>query len=195
MSKSTYICLRKAHQEKNCSLYPPYKMVLETKKACYPMGMTFDSMKAEVPLQNLLDHTTARLLMLQEDAIQISSQRTSPQYELVTKYGFDGSGSHSLYAMKSDGDDDNVSETNMFTVFLCPIKLVVKGAHNIIWQNPAPSSPMYCRPLRLKFTKETPDLIRAEYGSIKQEIENLSSCGPSQTDPDHGRWQSFPGTY
>lgn len=43
------------------------------------MGMTFDSMKAEVPLQNLLDQPIICALMLQEDTIEKSSQRTSPE--------------------------------------------------------------------------------------------------------------------
>lgn len=173
MSKSTYIYLRKAHKERNCTLYPSYNKVLEAKKKCYPLGITFNDMKAEVPLQSLLDHTTARLLMVQEDVIRISSQHMPPSYQLIIKFGFDGNGSQSLYAMKLGNVSMNMGETNMFATFICPIKLVAMGTNNVMWQNPTPSSPVYCRPLRLQFIKETPNVIRAEYESVTGEIDVL----------------------
>lgn len=171
MSKSNYVYLRNTHKEVNCNLYPSYKKVLEAKKATYPSDISFTQGKCEVPLQNLLDHTTSRLLLSQRDALQLFGC-TPLSLQLVTKYGFDGSGSQSLYAMKVDAGQD-ICETNLFASFICPIKLIVKDTNTIIWHNPTPSSTRYCRPLRLQFVKETEDVIRSEHASIKREIDDL----------------------
>lgn len=95
------------------------------------------------------------------------------EFDLIIIYGFDGSGGHSLYSMPMGASNSNVSETNLFSTFICPIKLTEKRTKTIIWQNSAPSSPVYCRPLRLKFIKETPDVTRKEledYNHIPQVI-------------------------
>ena len=44
----------------------------------------------------------------------------------------------------------------------------------IIWQNPAPSSTRYCRPIKLVFAKETTDLIKLEVDLIAEQINALA---------------------
>lgn len=94
--------------------------------------------------------------------------------EIIIKYGFDGSGSHSLYGMKVNEMSSEVAETQMFASFICPIRVICKETKAILWQNPVPSSPVYCRPLRIKFAKETKELIRSEHNSIESEIQDLT---------------------
>jgi len=94
--------------------------------------------------------------------------------EIIIKYGFDASGSHSLYAMKVNEMSSEVAETQMFASFICPIRVICKETKAILWQNPVPSSPVYCRPLRIKFAKETKELIRSEHNSIESEIQDLT---------------------
>lgn len=62
--------------------------------------------------------------------------------------------------------------TSSHTTLNLPDEITLMGTSTIIWQNPIPSS-VYCRPLRLKFMKETPEHIRSEHSSIEQEIEDL----------------------
>ena len=72
------------------------------KQECYPAGLDISEFKMEVSLQNLLDHTSERLLTLQKDALDIvrlSHPEVPLIVKLVTKYGFDGSGQHPLYSM------------------------------------------------------------------------------------------------
>lgn len=43
----------------------------------------------------------------------------------------------------------------------------------LVWQNPRPSSPRYCRPLRLQMAHETSDLSKREVENLKLDIAEL----------------------
>lgn len=62
--------------KKNCDLFPPYMVVLDAKKECYPHDdyLTFTESKAEVKLQGLLDHTVERILLLKRIDIAAMSE-------------------------------------------------------------------------------------------------------------------------
>jgi len=62
MTKDVYCEMRKASAESNVNIWPSYAKVLESKKKCRPDGMIFEELSAYVPLQQLLDHTTKRIL-------------------------------------------------------------------------------------------------------------------------------------
>ena len=98
------------------------------KEACYPPDIKVTEATMEVGLQNLLDHTTKRLLELQKDALR-NLRESKPQLPhslvLISKYGFDGSGSHPKFSMKID-DPEHVTESQMFAAFVYPIMLMVK---------------------------------------------------------------------
>ena len=49
----------------------------------------------------------------------------------------------------------------------------------VAWRNPTPSSPRFCRPLRIAFAKETTELTRQEIARVEAEIAQLQ---PLQTD-------------
>ena len=42
-----------------------------------------------------------------------------------------------------------------------------------LWQNPVPSSPIYCRPVRIEFVKENDQVVRKEFDRLDDEIENI----------------------
>lgn len=42
-----------------------------------------------------------------------------------------------------------------------------------MWKNKTPSSVRYCRPIKLEYTKETSDVIRAEEANMKEQISRL----------------------
>ena len=100
---------------------------------------------------------------------------------LQCKYGFGGSSSHSQYKRKFvDENDENGLETqdsSMILMALVPLRLIITDSitnkEKVIWQNPIPSSPSYCRPLRLQFLKESPEVIVAEKARLNEEITNL----------------------
>ena len=54
-----------------------------------------------------------------------------------------------------------------------PIKLIDKVTGAVVWQNPAPSSVRFCRPICIEFCKETPEKTKAVVDEIKSQINSL----------------------
>lgn len=169
LTKHQYNLLRKSAMELNCHIYPNYESITEAKKKCYPEGIICTETKAEVSLQNLLNHTAERLLLFLNDVLLHLSPNQRQDLCLISKYGCDGSGGHSQYKQKFQEKD--CSDEYMMITSVVPIRVVTANA--LVWQNPRPSSPRYCRPLRLQMSRETSELSKEEAGNIKNEIENL----------------------
>ncbi|XP_069995615.1 uncharacterized protein [Penaeus vannamei] len=168
MSKTTYNYLRRVQKDHHCKLYPSYKCVLEAKKQCHPPDISVTEFYVHIPLQSLLDHTTLRLLHAQKQAVSKlkETQAGGPlTLEMVFKYGF--------CANKVNGASPGVSETQMLALFVCPMKAICKETKTVLWQNPAPYSPVYSRPHRIKFTQKK-ELLRLEEYSIESQIQNLT---------------------
>merc|ERR1711872_338068 len=56
---------------------------------------------------------------------------------------------------------------------ICPIKVVHKSSSSLLWHNPVPSSPIYCRPVKLEFIKEKDEVINQEFQRMAKEIDNI----------------------
>lgn len=182
MSKDSYVFLREAHRQKQCYMYPSYEKVLQEKQKCYPEDVNVTDFEANIPLQTLLSHTVQRLLVTKQDAIDIcmascsstNNEQSNLTRELLTKYGIDGSGNQSLYSIKFNQElHSDINEGSIVSSFICPVRLSLKDSKKIIWQNPAPSSPFYCRPIKLSFSKETADSIGQEILKLQEAIINL----------------------
>lgn len=94
--------------------------------------------------------------------------------ELLSKCGMDGCRSHALYVIwVSEEAYEYVSECDMMTTCICPLRLTVMGKDKITWQNASSSSPVYCHPLRLQFKKENADLVKSGWAAVKADIEFL----------------------
>ena len=99
---------------------------------------------------------------------------------ILYKYGFDGSGCHSIYNYKDNSEvkdtsssDENYKESQLFTSFICPVFVKSTTNSKLIWYNPSPSSPVFCRPLRMQYKSETEHTVQQEHNIIKDQIENL----------------------
>lgn len=66
-------------------------------------------------------------------------------------------------------------DSNIFITSLVPLRLHYTQASNdvIIWQNPRTNSTRFCRPIKLQFVKETPEVINAEFSNMDRQIANL----------------------
>lgn len=171
LSKRTYEVIRRADPEK----FPPYSEVSKAKKLCYPdqeKSWRVTCSTAEVRLQELLNHTILRLFKYIEDVLAILSEEERSKLRLISKWGCDGS-QQMQYHQKFQNDYD--SDANIFQSSFVPIRLVAKS-HNcekIIWQNPVPSSPLFCRPIRIRYIHETNDVTREEIDYVKSQINSL----------------------
>lgn len=112
-------------------IFPPYKRLQKEKSKCYPENIKITESEAEVPLQSILDHTVVKSLY------------PSNRLSLISKWGFDGSSSHTQYKQSFISEDDKY----MFLTSFVPLRLICETNKNIVvWNNPHPPSPRYCRP-------------------------------------------------
>lgn len=131
-------------------LYPCYTILQKAKNECYPCSDSFRVTEncAEVELQALLNHTGERLLLYLDEVVNALSESDLGPFnlELIHKWDYDGS-QQTQYKQKFENSTD--SDSNIFQSTLVPLRLCMNG--KIIWQNPTPSSPRFCRPMRIRY--------------------------------------------
>lgn len=94
---------------------------------------------------------------------------------MITKFGYDGSTNHPILNIKDDENNNDyiTLDTNIITTFICPIKLIIENSNIILWSNPVPASPKYCRPVEIIHKKETESTIKEIENKIQDAIRNL----------------------
>jgi len=176
-SKQTYQRIRNVAKENKCKLYPSYNNVTKAKKHCYPphSSIIITESSATVKLQALLDHTVDRILFLQKDVISTLTPDNVRNLRLYCKWGCDGSSGHSLYKQKFT--EDGKSDESVFFTSFVPLQLTgmneTLNTVIIVWKNPRPSSPRFCRPIRLQFMHENVESTVKEVNDINEQIKLL----------------------
>lgn len=61
----------------------------------------------------------------------------------------------------------------LFVFSLVPLQLRDDSTGDIVWQNPRPSSTMYCQRIKLIFSKESTDFTVSETNKIMEEVNSL----------------------
>lgn len=89
---------------------------------------------------------------------------------LFTKWGCDGS---KQTQMMQKFEESSHSDANIFQSSMVPLRLICETNNKVIWQNPTPSSPRYCRPIRIRYVKETSDITREEIYYVEDKIKAL----------------------
>lgn len=176
LTKFQYNVIRNAAKAHGSQLYPNYEAVTATKKLCYPENINIGESIAEVPLQCLLNHTVNRLLQCQEEVVNSLRPEQLSDVHLISKWGCDGTSGLSAFKQKSE--DPSVSDESMFVISFVPIRLVSRDLNTnkeiVLWQNPRPSSPRFCRPIRLQFIHETTTVIKDQVTEIENQIKALT---------------------
>lgn len=172
LSRSQYEIIRNSQKK----LYPCYSFLQRAKMDCYPDKETYHVTDtcAEINIQALLDLTVTRLLMYLDEVLHTLNEEERRTLIIICKWGCDGS-QQAQYKQKFQNDSD--SDTNIFQCSFVPLQLACGTNNKIIWQNPTPSSPRYCRPMRIRFVKESADIINEEINYIKTA---LNSVQPSE---------------
>lgn len=86
------------------------------------------------------------------------------------KWGCDES-QQTTFKQKFENNSD--SDTNIFQSSFVPLQLSCGQGKKLIWQNPLSSSPRYCRPIRIRFVKETAHITKEEISYIENKINLL----------------------
>ncbi|KAK4884861.1 hypothetical protein RN001_001132 [Aquatica leii] len=140
----TYKDIQQDAKERGYHAYPCYDYVVNVKEQCYPPveNITVTDISAEVKLNALLNHTASRIC---KNILGEVLDTSVLNYTLIYKWGCDGSSGHSLYKQPFE-DPDNTDEY-MFVISLVPIRLQ-DNPQNIVWENPRPASPRFCRVIK-----------------------------------------------
>lgn len=153
-------------------VFPSYNCIVKSKKACYPSEehILVTESRAEIDLQAILNKTAERLVEAQKKVI--TSVLPNSSFTLISKWGCDGSSGHSAYKQRFENSED--TDEYLFVYSFVPLRLIGEG-NNIIWQNPRPSSTMFCRPIKFLFAKETTELTKIETNKVLEQINDLEA--------------------
>ena len=143
-TKNSWQLIRSSARDQHANIYPSYHEIHAAKVQCCPDGIHVEPEAAVVPLQNLLNHTARRLVQLQEEVIRLAADVQHQRLQLISKWGLDGSSGHSSY--KQGGVQDQRKDSSMIVTSVVPLRLILNK--RIVWQNPAPYSTRFCRPLK-----------------------------------------------
>lgn len=173
LSTHQYNLIRTHAKNKNNKLYPAYYKVKEAKKLCYPTEINITETSAEIQLQTLIDHTVLRLCKAQQEVLETFYSSKKINLNIIIKWGCDGA-EQNKYRQKFSAE--NCTDESLFSICMVPLQIYSenKDCNSIIWQNPAPSSTRYCRPIKFLFAKETVELINTEVKKIKNQVSLLS---------------------
>lgn len=157
----------------NKAFYPPYYLLLQAKQECYPPKecLRVTSTCAESSLQSLIDNTVTRLSIFSEEVLLTLNEEERNSLSIICKWGCDGS-QQAKYKQKFD--EDNESDANLFLSSFVPLQVVCGKDHKkVIWQNPTPSSPRFCRPIRFRFLKESTNVTKEEINYVEESVKAL----------------------
>lgn len=177
LSKEQYKNIRKMNKSHNCDIYPAYEHILNAKSACRMEGLEVTDIVAKIPLRNLLEHTTQRIIFLQEDVfIQFMDSQNVDTCcaTMIFSYGFDGSSGQANYKQKFECEVSNKKtfESSLFATTVILLRFTSTSG-TILWNNRTPQSNRFCRPLKLEYTNETKEHILIEKAALDEEIKNL----------------------
>ena len=136
--------LKNCSTEKNHDLYPSYKEVQKEKKQCYPNNIETTGFKTEVPLQDLVDHTSMRLIDYLTPVfiqlIDLDNVEHGQVYDavLISKWGFDSATSQSRYKQSVSDAPENFNEESLLSTSIVPLDLSMSD--QLVWRNHQPSS-------------------------------------------------------
>lgn len=132
LSTNQYEIIRAVTKEISCDIFPSYEKLKEEKMRCYPNIITIE-IKAEVKLQDILNHIAERIILSQKEVLE-QHNLINKELCLISKWGCDGSTGHTMHKQKFENFEN--SDQNMFLTSFVPLQLITKDDKKIIWQNP-----------------------------------------------------------
>lgn len=179
LSKEVYNAIRRECLMSGANIWPAYDKLRETKSLLRPSKDTIviNEHIAQVSLQSLLNHTSKRIVEMQEEIlfrIMDTCKLTEVGLVLTCSWGFDGSSGHSRYKQrfKNSSDGNDFSDENIFATTLIPLQLITENG-KIIWYNHSSQFPRFCRPVKLHFIKESAEVILSQKAEIQKQIDEL----------------------
>ncbi|CAH1110473.1 unnamed protein product [Psylliodes chrysocephalus] len=129
------------------------------------------STTAEAQLQPLMDGTVRHLSEYLEEVLITLKEKERDCLTIISKWDCDRS-QQSQFKQKLEKDID--SNSSIFQSCFAPLQLVSEDKNKkVLWNNPTPSSPRFCGPIRFRFINETNDVTEEEITHVKSAITFL----------------------
>ena len=119
------------------------------------------------------------MLTYLQEIVHTLSEDERDTLSLICKWGCDGS-QQAQYKQTFQNDSD--SDAYIFQSSFIPLQLICGINNKLIWQNPTPSSLRYCRPMRIRFVKESSDITNDETNYIQSATSSLHDSKVTLTD-------------
>lgn len=151
---------------------PCYSILQQQKKKCYPPKEAFHvtETSAEVDIQALVNHTAQRLLESLQEVLCLLTDEERNSLNMICKWGCDGS---QQAQFKQKFENNSACDSHVFQSSFVPLRITYGSNNKVLWQNPTPSSPAYCRPIRIRFIKETIDVTNEEISYVENAAKSL----------------------
>lgn len=176
LSVNTYIKIQKHFKNRHHNILPSYYMIKPEKYACHPANIKSSQLMVEAPLEDVLRHTVARLLLAYVDVLyRMYVSKQSISLTFVCSVGMDGSSEMGFFNSESLLNKNN----NLLSTTLSYLLLYEKSSGTFVFNNMQSSSTRSNRPVKLELTKETKDKCKQEFNRIK---ETFDSLGPLEFD-------------
>lgn len=172
LTKQQYLNIRLTAKKHNADIYPPYDSIIAAKALCYPENIITSESFCEIKLQDLLDHTSKRIILI--PSINFNDNYLK-EFEIIYKWGCDGSSGQSMFKQQYHCSNE-CSDSDLFLFSIVPLQMHSfneANEKNIIWKNIRTSSTRFCRPIKFKFQKETKATTLHEVNAIEDQIQNL----------------------
>ena len=156
-------------------IFPNYDELRVGKVVLRPkQGIRWNDIKAEVNLQQLLNHTLERIVQVGgEDLDKKLGDATGVIGCTMTfTYGYDAATGQRRYKQRYTKSKYNSSDESMFACVLNP--LLLEDFNGIcLWKNLIPQSPLFVRPILHEYAKETEEYVAKIQKKLDSDIAAL----------------------
>ena len=154
-TEAKYKKMRKKTKQRNAQTHPSWHDVGKAKAKCIPANINLQERCASVSMKDALYHQISKIL-LEEDLVNRMKEmlRKNPnlKFELVFKWGADGSSSYAHY--RNAKNDTKIFASNLVPIFIIATDQVTGESENL-WANYFANSAYGVVPLRWAFEEES----------------------------------------
>jgi len=170
-----------AEVAKRMKVFPNIRKVRKYCNEIYPNSVAISTTEREVKitLSELFTNTVRGLM----EILGIKNDEDA-RYKVIFKWGFD-SCRIKEYRLKTVGDYEKQTHCMITVIVPLMVKKISEESDEIIWRNPAPNSPNFCRPISHIYAKETPQLSREIYDDFNLQAEFLGTLRIHKSLFDH----------
>ena len=153
MTEAQYKLNRKKMKKRNALTHPSWHDVDKAKAKCTPQGVVYEEREVRVPVKWTMYHQMFKILKDHRLVkwMQKLAKNPNVRFELVFKWGADGSSAHSHY--RNAKNDSKIFASNAVPIFIEALDTETGECVNV-WCNPFANSAFGVVPLRWAFEDE-----------------------------------------